>query len=388
MRIGLFTDVYPPLLGGIEVVVGHMERILRESGHEVRTFAPSYPGYGGDGPDVYRLPSVQVSRRRNYRLTYRVTADARRAARDLDIVHTHTCYALGLLGARIAGSQGIPHIYTYHTLYQAYFQAYRRALVPDLPSQVLDGWVRSFLKRCDLVVAPSQEARREVAGYAVSVPVRVLPFGIDAADFERPPLWNRRADLGIQERYVLLFVGRLVKGKNVDFLLRAFRILAERREDVRLVIVGDGPSMGDLQKQARELGVEHRTTFCGHLPREKVIDLNRQADLFVFGSKTESQGLVILEAMMAGAPPVAVDAAGVRDILRSGQDGLLVPEDEHIFAACCNDLLSDSERREAMARSAQNRAREFTAQASVDHLVTIYEELVVQKSRLSATVGR
>jgi glycosyltransferase involved in cell wall biosynthesis len=388
MRIGLFTDAYPPSLGGIEVVVEHLERILREFGHEVRTFAPSYPGCGGDGPDVYRLPSVPVSRRRNYRLTYRVTADARRAAKDLDVVHTHTCYALGLLGARVARSQGIPHIYTYHTLYQAYFQACRRAVAPDLPSQVLDGWLRSYLKRCDLVVAPSHEARREVEGYALSVPIRVLPFGMDASDFERPPSWNPRADLGIQERYLLLFVGRLGKEKNVDFLLRAFRVLSEQREDVRLVIVGDGPSRDDLQKQAGELGVEHRTTFCGYLPRERVIDLNRQADLFVFGSKTESQGLVILEAMMAGAPPVAVDAAGVRDILRSGKDGLLVPEDERIFAARCNDLLSDSGRRGAMATSAQARAREFTAQASVDHLVRIYEELVEQKSRLNATVGR
>jgi glycosyltransferase involved in cell wall biosynthesis len=134
--------------------------------------------------------------------------------------------------------------------------------------------------------------------------------------------------------------------------------------------------------------VENKITFCGWLPHERVIDLNRQADLFVFASKSETQGLVILEAMMAGAPPVAVDAAGVRDILRSGKDGLLVPEDEHVFAACCHDLLSDDARRAAMAASAQARAREFTAQASVDPLVRIYEELVEQKSRLNATVGR
>ncbi|MEW6216328.1 MAG: glycosyltransferase [Candidatus Bipolaricaulota bacterium] len=384
MKIGLFTDVYPPDIGGIEVVIGFMERILRERGHEVVTFAPAYPGHRDDGPGLYRLPSVGISKSRNWRLGYSLSGPARRAARDLDIIHSHTSYTVGLLGARVALAQGIPHVHTYHVL----LQEYRRAIATGLPRAVLDGWLRLFLRRCDLVVAPSEYAREEVESYGVAVPIRVLPFGLDAADFDRPPLSSPRSELGIEEPHLLLFVGRLVEEKNVGFLLRAFRILCEQREDVRLMIVGDGPGMGDLQKQAGELGIQHRTTFCGYLLRERVIDLNRQADLFVFGSKTESQGLVILEAMMAGAPPVAVDAAGVRDILRSGMDGLLVPEDERVFAACCNDLLSDSERRDAMARSAQDRARDFTAQASVDRLIEIYEELVEQKSCLNATAGR
>lgn len=375
MKIGLFTDVYPPDVGGIEVVIGFMERILRDRGHRVVTFAPAYPGYRAHGPGVYRLPSVGVSRSRNWRLGYSLTGAARRAARDLDIVHSHTSYTIGLLGARVALAQGIPHVHTYHVL----LQEYRRAIASGLPRAVLDGWLRLFLRRCDLVIAPSEFARQEVASYGVPVPVRVLPFGLDAADFERPLVSNPRAELGIEERYLLLFVGRLVEEKNVGFLLRAFRILLERRDDVRLVIVGDGPGRGDLQELAVELGIQHKTTFCGYLPREKVIDLNRQADLFVFGSKTESQGLVILEAMMAGTPAVAVDAAGVRDILRTGRDGLLVPEDERVFAACCHELLSDEQRRSAMGRSAQDRAQEFTAQASVDELVRIYEELRAQK---------
>lgn len=368
------------MVGGIEVAIAHVQRNLRERGHEVLTFAPAYPGRQSHEPDVYRLPSLRISRSRDLRLGYALSRSARRESERLDVVHCQTPWTIGLMGCRIARARGIPRVYTYHALIKRYRQAGAQGF-PGFPGPVVDSWLRFFLSRCDMVIAPSSDAQQEVESYGSGVPVRVIPSGLDPADFGRCPAWDPRSELGVRERHVLLFVGRLGKEKNVGFILRAFRVLLDWGEDARLIIVGDGPSMEALKREAVDLGLESRTTFSGFLPRDRVVDLNRQADLFVFGSKTETQGLVILEAMMAGTAIVAVDAPGVRDMVRSGTDGMLVPEDEHRFASCCRELLGDDGRRETMAASARDRAQRFTAQASVDQLISVYEHLVEQSAQ-------
>ncbi len=380
MKIGLFTDTAPPLVGGIETVVTLMERLLRERGHEVYIFAPAFPRHHDDGPNVYRLPSVLASRNRRLRLAYALTRSARQATRELDIVHSHTPFNLGWIAARVARVQGIPHVHTYHVL----FQEYRKTLTPWFPKALTDLWLKTFLEWCDVVVAPSHDAKREVESYGIPIPVVVMLCGPDAREFDRAPVWNPRLELGLAEPHILLYWGRLAKEKNIGFLLRSFHILAKRRDDVHFVIVGHGPCMEELQRQARELGIAHKTTFCGFLPREQVIDLSRQADLFVFASKTETQGLVVAEAMMAGIPPVAVDAPGVRDMVRSGVDGVLVPEDEEVFASCCEELLGDPERRRQLGLAARAHAQEFSAQAYVDRLIALYQDLLRNRSRISS----
>jgi len=384
MKIGLFTDVYVPDFGGVQVVISLMERILRERGHEVVVFAPAYPGYRDDRPGICRLPSVRVFPGRNWRLSYPSLWRVARAAEDLEVVHSHTSFTAGLLAARVAASQGLPHVHTYHTM----VREYRRALASGLPKSLESRWMRAFLERCDLVITPSQDARREVEGYGVSVPTVVLPCGLDEREFERPLTFDLRAELNLPGPRLLLFVGRLGKEKNVEFLLRAFAALAARRQDVHLVIVGDGPMRAELEREARRLGVGGRITFFGYVPRERVIDLYRQVDLFVFASTTESQGLVVLEAMMSGTPPVAVDAPGVRDLVRSGTDGILVPHDEGAFASACAGLLDDPERREALGSAARERARSLSAQSYVARLISIYEELLRPETATPRPQGR
>lgn len=371
MKIGVFTDVYFPDFGGVQVVISLMERILREHGHEVMVFAPAYPGYRDERPEVCRLPSVRVGPRRNWRLSYPSLGRVASAAQELDIVHSHTCFTMGLLAAQVARLRNVPHVHTYHTL----VREYRRALASGLPKPLEDRWMRSFLQRCDLVITPSRDAQWEVESYGVCVPTVVMPCGVDEREFAGPPTYDLRSELKLHRTRLLLFVGRLGKEKNVGFLLRVLAILAARRDDVHLVIVGDGPSRAELEQQARGLGLAGRVSFCGYVPRERVIHLYRQVDLFVFASMTESQGLVVLEAMMAGTPPVAVEAPGVRDLVRSGTDGVLVPHDEEAFAAACEDLLNNPQRRQALAAAARERARSLSAQSYVQGLVATYEEL-------------
>ncbi|MCX7750417.1 MAG: glycosyltransferase [Candidatus Bipolaricaulota bacterium] len=213
------------------------------------------------------------------------------------------------------------------------------------------------------------------------MPIYVLPFGVDVELYTRPPTWDLRQALGLPpEAEVLLYVGRLGWEKNVEFLLRSFRLLADRRPGAHLVLIGDGPHRPVLEGLARSLALGDRIHFLGQLPWERLVDPYRQATLFVFASKTETQGLVVAEAMAGGTPPVALNAFGVRDLVISGETGLLVDGDEQAFAEACLELLADPGRRRAMGQRAQAWALAHSAQASAARLMEIYASLLRERS--------
>jgi glycosyltransferase involved in cell wall biosynthesis len=214
----------------------------------------------------------------------------------------------------------------------------------------------------------------ELKGYGITSPIFALPFGVDEEEFSRTSSWDVRGALNLPTEHLLLYAGRLGWEKNIEFLLRSFQRLLSYQEGVRLIIAGNGPQRTALESYATELGIAPYVIFTGYLPREMLIDLYEQATLFVFSSKTETLGLVLLEAMMAGTPPVAVGKMGVLDVVTSGESGILVEEDEEVFAAACNSLLQDEKKRERLAEAARRQARSHGAHASTTRLLEIYEE--------------
>ncbi|MFH1609312.1 MAG: glycosyltransferase family 4 protein [Candidatus Bipolaricaulota bacterium] len=379
MKIGLFTDTYVPDTNGVVTVIRLMERELSRAGHEVYVFAPAYPGHVETRSEVYRFPSVRMVLYEGMRIALPVVS--RRVLRlisCMDIVHSHDPFSVGQVGFWAARWYRIPHVHTYHTLYMEYRRYLPRPLRP--PRRTVEQLSRTFCNRCDAIVAPSRQMEKELQAYGVTVPTYPIPVGVDEDDFARPIEWNARQEFGLLTNDLLLFAGRLGLEKNLEFLLRAFRRLLPERPSARLVIAGGGPQHKHLERYAVELGVGNKVTFTGHLPRERLIDLYKQATLFVFASKTETQGLVLVEAMMAGVPPVALGKMGVLDVVAHGETGLLVDEDEEEFATACLRLLANEGERRRLGEAARTGAISQSARSSTAKLIQIYEEVAAQRA--------
>ncbi len=377
MKIGLFTDTYTPEVNGVVTVIKTMERELCREGHAVYVFCPGHPQRGEFSTGVYGFPSLRFVFYQGMRTAIPISTSALRLIPSLDIIHSHDPGSIGLMGLWASKRYHIPHVHTYHTLYMDYRRYLPRVIRPT--RWMVKSASRMLCNHCDAVIAPSYQMKYELESYGITRPVYALPFGVDEEEFSHEIRWDVRTALNIQSKDLLLYVGRLGVEKNLNFLLRAFRQLLSFRPGARLIIAGDGPQREFLERYAASLGIAASVTFSGYLPRRDLVDLYKQA-LFVFASKTETQGLVLVEAMMAGAAVVAIGIMGPRDIITSGKTGILVEEDEDKFARACDYLLQDDNERQRIGAAAHEWARSQSSQVSTRKLLDIYS-LCLSKSR-------
>lgn len=383
MRVGLFTDAYLPEISGVTSAVHGLKKELERLGHEAIVYAPRYNGSLLEEDHVVFFPARPFRFHKTSRVALPYSRIATRSFNALDIVHSHTPFSLGLVAIRAAARYQLPHVHTYHTRLPDYVHYFPRWLRP--PKTLVEQYSALICNRCTVVTAPSIPIREELLRYGVRRPIRVLPFGVDLSLFQQEPVWNPRRDLNIPERAPLfLYVGRLAVEKNLPFLLRVFAHVRAEQPSAFLVIVGDGPERRRLEDQCRKDGLERCVAFTGFIERAKLIDLYRAADLFIFASKTETQGLVLVEAMAGATPVVAIGAMGVLDVVRAGENGLFAPEKEDEFARIALELLYDRTRYEQLRQGALKTAAALCAQNSTRQLLAIFEECL----RSAKTVGR
>jgi glycosyltransferase involved in cell wall biosynthesis len=293
---------------------------------------------------------------------------------NVDIIHSQVPGNIGVYGLIAAWLFDIPHVHTYHTLYMAYVHYMP---IPHAVSTRSVKWIsRKFLGRCQRAVAPSHDIRTELKSYGVDAPIDVIPTGIEtrrAHAFLNPE--KLKGKYGIPaDRPCLLYVGRLGPEKNVAFLFEVMQELRQRHEPAHLLIIGDGPDRHRLEGLVHQGGLTENVTFAGYIPREEVFSFYRMADLFVFASLTETQGLVLLESMSVGTPAVAVSAMGVADLLSDGRGGIPVRPRPEEFANAVRSMLSDSSLFEAKREEALAKADEWSVPRSTDRILWFYEE--------------
>ncbi len=378
LRVLMVSDVYFPRVNGVSTSIETFRRALPKEGVEVRLVVPDYGG--GTAHGVVRVPARRVPRDPEDRLpAWRAMhAAVLRAARRCDLIHIQTPFVAHYAGLHAARRLRLPVLATYHTFFEEYLQHY----APFLPA----GWLRGLARRLsrtqcnalDAVQVPSTAMRDRLAQYGVKAPMHVLPTGIPLDRFRTGDRARFRARHNISEgQPVALFVGRVAHEKNIGFLIKAVAEARIRLPDLLFLITGEGPALKALRSQVEALGLTDCVRFLGYLDRQlELPDAYAAADCFVFASRTETQGLVLLEAMAMGLPVVALAAMGTRDILAPCR-GCLVPSDEvRTFAVVLSRVLLDKALRERLATEARAYAREWADDRMAQRLAGLYRSLV------------
>ncbi|GEC96508.1 1,2-diacylglycerol 3-glucosyltransferase [Zoogloea ramigera] len=379
MRILMVSDVYFPRVNGVSTSIETFRRTLAALGVELRLVAPRY-GAEPDEPGVVRVPGWPVPGDREDRLVgWRAMHRAVLAAAEgCDLVHIQTPFVAHYAGLAAARRRGLPVIATYHTLFEEYLQHY----APMLPAGWLKRRARGLSRRqcnaLDGVIVPSTAMRERLLGYGVGVPLHVLPTGIPIERFRGCDGAAFRAQHGIApERPVALFVGRVAHEKNIGFLLDALPQALRRRPDVLLLIAGEGPARAELEARVRREGLGEAVRFIGYLDRADALPAcYAAADVFVFASRTETQGLVLLEAMAAGLPVVALAEMGTVDILGPRRASLAPPPEPEAFGEAVGRLLGDASARQRLAADAPAYAAEWSDTAMAARLAWLYRDLL------------
>ncbi|MGQ9831930.1 MAG: glycosyltransferase [Thermochromatium sp.] len=386
MRVLMISDVYFPRVTGVSTSIQTFAREFSAKGHEVTLIAPEYRVRDYDANEsfeIIRIPShylpIDPEDRILQPFRIRRLTDKLRA-RDFDLVHIQTPFIAHYSGLRLAKRLKLPVVESYHTFFEQYLHHY----VPWVPARWMHAAARHFsTNQCngvDALVVPSQAMLEVLRAYGIQTRAEVIPTGIDLKQFSQGDGQRFRARHDIPpERPVLVLVSRLAFEKNIEFILRALVRIKAEVPDVLLVIAGEGPARRDLQHLAEQLGLADNTRFLGYLSRNGSLeDCYRAGAAFVFASRTETQGLVLLEAMALGVPVVSTAIMGTKEVLGDGRGALIAEEDEADFASKAVRVLKDPDLRARLAREAVEHAHDWSAPVLADRLLAFYAQAIDQ----------
>ncbi len=380
MKIGIFTDSYLPYTSGVVRSIQTFTAELTALGHEVYIFAPSYRNCDHESR-VFRFASIPSPTNPDFTLAVPFSLKLKPTIKklELDLIHVHSPFLLGRVGVRYARKLGVPLVFTFHTLYDQYvhYLPFAKTFSRELAQKIS----RDFCNLCDLVIVPTGIVGDYLRDIGVRTPVNRVPTGIKISDYQEVDrMWLQKQYKIKPEDKVLLFVGRLGKEKNINFLMESFKVLENRMGNTVLVIVGGGPEEEELRDKAVKLDIEKKVIFTGTLSPENVIKCYASASLFVFPSVTETQGIVIAEAKAAGLPVVAIKAYGVSEMVEDGVDGYLTELNQEQFASKVHMLLINDNLIEEMSRRARHNAERLSSTNCTARLIDSYQSLLKKET--------
>ena len=379
MRILMFTNTFTPHVGGVARSVQQFADEYRQAGHQVLTVAPEFPDAPDVESDVIRIPAVQRFNGTDFSVPVPIPGFLWQAVDEFqpDIVHTHHPFLLGDTALRTSSRLDVPVVFTHHTQYERYTH-----YVPgdcELMKRFVVDLAVGFCNLCDAVIAPSLTIKERLVGLGVKTEIREIPTGVDTALFGSGNGQALREQLGIAaDEFVVGHVGRLAPEKGLDFLSRAAARFVSSNSKTRFLVAGTGESASTIRREFDEANIADRLVMLGTLQRPELADVYAAMDVFAFASQSETQGMVLTEAMAAGTPVVAVDASGVREVLDSGVNGIMLPqEDEDEFVRALNSICGmDRGARERLVEGALATATEFSMPSTAERALALYQDLI------------
>lgn len=381
MKIGIFSDTYLPQVNGVVTSIKILIKELESLGHEIYVFVPHIKGKGRENLDknVYQFHSVPFLGHQDIRVVNPFSKHLISLRKlELDVIHSHTPFSMGLLAMQQAKKRNIPLVHTYHTLFTQY--VHYLPLFESLGVWMTKRASRRYCNSCDMVFTPSTAMAQELKSYGIKTAIDVIPTGVDVQLIEKGNAVLVREQNHIPpEVEIVSYAGRLAKEKNLDFLMHVFRKVADKRKLIQFMMIGDGPERSHLERLAKQLHLERQVIFTGYLGQSDLASWYKATDVFAFSSLTETQGLVILEAMSMGVPVVAVDAMGVSDFIRSQIGGFSSAANVDEFSARVVELLSDDALRSRKSQQARKLASDYSSRKMAEKIANHYQELISKK---------
>lgn len=381
MKILFISDVYFPRINGVSTSIRTFVTQMQKMGHTVHLIAPDYGVKTSDEAWIKRMPARKIFFDPEDKLMKYGEAIDRLAElrhEQYDLIHIHTPFVAHYLGLKLAHLLNVPVVETYHTFFEDYLHHY----LPIIPKPIARSLARFVSRRqcnaVDAIISPSQPMLDVLRDYGVKSKANVVPTGLQTHSFQKANGKSFREKYGIAlDRPMSLFVGRVAFEKNIGFLLRTWVEVIKKQPDALLVIAGEGPAEKSLHALGKELNLEDNLKFIGYLDRETELnDCYAAADVFVFSSLSETQGLVLLEAMAQGTPVVAIAELGTKSILVEGEGALIAPENELVFAERVSTLLSNKTLRNKLSKAALSYVKtNWTDKAQAIRMIDFYKDV-------------
>lgn len=390
MRIGIFTDTYPPFINGVSTSVFMLKKALEKKGHEVYvvTLNTENMHYKFDENNtVLRIPGVPIGIY-DYRVSGIYPIRAMNIIRKwkLDVIHSHTEFSMGTFARIISRQFNIPLVHTYHTMYEDYTHYITKGYFDKSSKKIVEYLTLFYCDKTanELIVPTKKTYDLFKQKYEVDKNIYIIPTGIEIERFyvenvDKKKVNSIKEKLKIKDgSFNIVFVGRLAKEKNVDLLLSAQKEIIKKNKNINLIIIGDGPDMEEYRGTSKKLGIDKNTFFTGKVPWEEVPLYYRIADVFATASTTETQGLTVIEAMAASVAPICIDDESFRNTVIDGLNGrIFKTEDEYIKIVL--ELSKDKKTLTQLQKQARLNAEVHSSKYYGESVLDVYKHAIEHK---------